>query len=117
MLCALYGAHVEAAEDESVPAQCSQFLGHWAGEWSQGFYGTQYIDVTSVSARCIATLAYRPTEAPASGEYQVPIRDGLMEFGCNRPGSICRVEIVNGTLRFTYTETTGFVNVGTFVRR
>jgi hypothetical protein len=24
---------------------------------------------------------------------------------------------VNGTLRFTYTETTGFVNVGTFVRR
>jgi len=106
-----------AAQDDPVPASCAAFLGHWAGQWSQGFYGTQYIDVTSVSPQCVATLAYRPTEAPASKTYQVPIRDGVIEFGCNVPGSTCRIEIANGALRFTYTETSGFVNIGTFLKK
>lgn len=102
------------AHGEHAPSECAAFLGHWAGQWSQGYYGTQYIDVTHVSAECIATLAYRPTDAPASTSYQVPIRDGAMQFACNVPGSTCRLEVKDGALRFTYTETSGFVNVGTF---
>lgn len=105
------------ADGERAPSECTAFLGRWAGRWSQGFYGTQYIDVTDVSAQCIATLAYRPTEAPASTSYQVPIRDGAMQFDCNVPGSTCRLEINDGALRFTYTETSGFVNVGMFYKK
>lgn len=109
-------AQPAGAEGHAIPRECGAFLGHWAGQWSQGFYGTQYIDVTHVSPQCIATVEYRPTEAPASTSYQVAIRDGAMEFGCNVPGSTCRIEVQDGTLRFTYRETSGFVNIGTFFR-
>ena len=104
------------AQAESVPANCAAFLGHWAGQWSQGYYGTQYIDVTHVSSQCVATLTYRPTEAPATKDYQVPIHDGAMEFGCNAGGT-CRIEIRDAALQFTYREPSGFVNIGTFARR
>lgn len=102
------------AATEAVPASCSAFLGNWSGTWSQGYYGTQRIHVTRISQQCVATLAYSPTEAMPEVAYQVPIQEGIMAFPCNIPGGACRLEVLDGELRFTYKEPSGFVNIGTF---
>jgi hypothetical protein len=99
---------------QAVPPSCTAFLGDWSGTWSQGYYGTQRIHVTHVSQACVATLGYSPTEALPEVAYQVPIKDGVMGFPCNVPGGACRLEVLGDELRFTYTEPSGFVNVGTF---
>ena len=99
-----------------MPPACSAFLGFWSGTWSQGYYGTQRIHVTNVSDQCVATLAYSPTEAAPRVEHFMPIKDGVIAFGCNVPGGACRMEVKEGELVFTYTDPSGFVNTGTFRR-
>lgn len=99
---------------EIAPPVCTAFLGQWSGTWSQGYYGTQRIHVTHVSADCIATLAYSPTEAPPTVAKQLAIQDGAINFACNIPGGACRMEVVGDELRFTYREPGGFVNNGVF---
>lgn len=95
-------------------ATCADFLGHWSGTWSQGFYGKQRIHITEVSPQCVATLAYSPTEAVPTVAHQLPIRDGVIAFACNGPAGQCRLEVQGEVLRFTFTDPSGFVNVGTF---
>lgn len=98
------------------PAECARFLGDWSGQWSQGFYGTQRIHITHVSDQCVATLAYSPTEAPPERSQQIPIEGGAMTFRCSTPGSVCRLEVKDDTLRATVTVPSGFVNEGVFRR-
>lgn len=104
-----------AQETPLQPSACTNFLGSWSGTWSQGFYGTQRIEVTQVSEDCVATLAYSPTEAAPTTAHQLPIKDGVIAFPCNAGGT-CRLEVVGAELRFTYREPSGFVNNGTFRR-
>lgn len=98
-------------------AQCDQFIGSWAGTWSQGQYGTHRLHVTHVSDQCIATLTYDFTEVPSGVVYQVPIRAGVMSFACNLPGGSCRLEVRDDVLSFTYRDPSGFENRGTFRRQ
>lgn len=99
---------------EAPPPACADFLGHWSGTWSQGYYGTQRIHVTQVSDDCVATLAYSPTEAAPTKAHRLPIKDGVIAFGCNVPAGNCRLKVEGAELRFTYTDPSGFVNNGTF---
>jgi hypothetical protein len=104
------------AAAEAVPPECSRYLGNWSGAWSLGFYGTQRLHVTHVSAQCVATLAYSPTEALPQSASQVPIQDGVMTFRCSVPGSSCRLEVKEDELHLTVTTPSGFVNTGVFRR-
>ena len=101
---------------QAQPASCAGFLGAWAGTWSQGFYGTQWIHVTEVSPDCIARVAYNPTgsEVPAWSS-EVPVTGGVIEFSCNRgSGGTCRLELADAEMRVRYSEPSGFVNLGVF---
>ena len=100
----------------AAPPACAKFLGHWAGTWSQGFYGTQRIHVTHVSEQCMATLAYSPTEAAPQSAHQIPIEDGVMTFRCSVPGSSCRLEVKEDELHLMVTTPSGFANTGIFRR-
>jgi opacity protein-like surface antigen len=108
-----HACSAQAAADVPPPA-CRDFLGQWSGTWSQGYYGTQRIDVTQVSDDCVATLAYSPTDTAPTQAHRLPVRDGMIAFGCNVPGGSCQLRVVGGELRFTYTDPSGFVNNGTF---
>jgi hypothetical protein len=110
---AMHACFAQAATEVQPPA-CTNFLGQWSGTWSQGYYGTQRIHVTHVTDKCIATLAYSPTEAAPTVAHQFPIKDGFIAFGCNVPGGTCHLEVVGAELRFTYTDPSGFVNNGVF---
>jgi hypothetical protein len=114
LYCAI--AHFSFAQPipAAGPPVCTDFLGQWSGTWSQGYYGTQRIHVTHVTDDCIATLAYSPTEAAPTVAHQLPIKDGVIAFGCNIPGGTCRLEVIGTELRFTYVEPSGFVNRGVF---
>lgn len=116
VVLALAGLGSAPSRAEQVPPACAAFLGDWSGTWSQGFYGTQRIQVTQVSPQCVATLAYSPTPEASKVAHQLPIRDGVIAFTCNVPGSQCRMEVLEGVLRFTYQDPSGFVNHGAFRR-
>jgi hypothetical protein len=122
----LHFLHLLAAATLSVPLACAaqaaapacaDFVGDWTGTWSQGFYGRQRIVVPQVSEQCVATLAYSPTEAMPTVWHQMPIRDGVIDFACNGPAGRCRIEARGETLHFTFTDPSGFVNVGTFRKK
>lgn len=99
------------------PEACQAFLGTWHGTFSQGFYGPQLIEVRSVSPDCVASVVYNPVEGRPAPVHPIPIRSGAMEFSCSVPGGICRLEIAEGELHFTFREPRGFVNTGVFRRR
>jgi len=111
---AAHACFAQVATEVQPPAACTNFLGHWLGTLSQGYYGKQRIHVTHVTDECIATLAYSPTEAAPTVAHRLPVKDGFIAFGCNVPGGTCRLEVVGAELRFTYTDPSGFVNNGVF---
>ncbi len=99
----------------AAQADCAQFTGAWSGTWSQGFYGTQWIHVTQVSADCIAQVAYSPVGAAATTTHSMPVRDGAIQFPCNAgTGGTCRLEVRGGELLARYWDPSGFVNNGIF---
>ncbi len=109
-------AHAQASIDQ---ANCQDFLGTWSGAWAQGYYGTQWISVTEVSQNCVAKVAYSPTGSnvpTASGQFQVI--NGVIEFVCHRANlGLCRLELVDGKLQIRYSEPSGFVNQGLFIKQ
>jgi hypothetical protein len=101
---------------QAQPEACTRFLGSWAGTWSQGFYGTQWIHITAVSPDCIAQVGYNPTglDIPAV-RHSLAIKDGVIEFVCHQArGGTCRFELVDGELRARYAEPSSFENLGVF---
>lgn len=96
---------------------CAQFEGVWRGAFSQGQYGPQRIDVRHVSPQCQAQVVHNPGEGAPEVVYELPIREGAMEFACSVPGGRCRLELNGGELLFTFKDPSGFVNTGVFRRK
>jgi hypothetical protein len=106
----------QQAPGPDAPA-CTQFAGVWTGAFSQGQYGPQRIDVRNVTPQCLAQVVHNPREGAPETVYELPIRNGAMEFACSIPGGRCRLELQGGELLFTFGDPTGFVNTGVFRRQ
>lgn len=117
MLAAIACVGLSAAQAQSDA--CTRFVGSWSGTWSQGYYGTQWIHITSVSPDCIAQVGYNPAgpDIPAV-RHAFAIKDGVIEFVCHRAqNGTCRLEVIAGELRARYFEPSGFENLGVFRRQ
>lgn len=75
------GAIVKPSAD--VPESCAAFSGKWLGKWGYGI-GQSWLWVVNIDAKCNANIAYLGTDRTPSSFITVEIRDGKLEFLCNK---------------------------------
>jgi hypothetical protein len=99
-----------------VPAQCAAFSGRWTGTWGYGV-GQQWLWVTSIDNRCMAKVAYLGSGKIPSRYETVEIKDGVLEWLCNKSTSGACVLKRNGTdLWASYSNPSGGYNNAVFTK-
>ncbi|MBI5109554.1 MAG: hypothetical protein HZA62_12490 [Rhodocyclales bacterium] len=69
---------------ENVPPACAAFSGKWSGMWSYGGIGQQWLWIMNIDSRCMAKIAYQPGNTPPTSFEMVEIKDGTLEWICNK---------------------------------
>jgi len=67
-----------------VPASCAPFSGHWTGNWDQG-YGQGWLWVASIDTKCMAKVSYVGSDRTPTSFETVEIKDGVLEWLCDKP--------------------------------
>jgi len=108
-------AIVKPADD--VPASCASFSGRWAGSWAQGGIGQQWLWVVSIDSKCVAKIAYLGSNRNPTGFETVEIKDGVLEWLCNRgTGGTCVLKRHGDDLWASYSNPAGGRNSAVFTK-
>jgi hypothetical protein len=100
---------------ENVPPACAAFSGKWSGMWSQGGIGQQWLWIMSIDNKCMAKIAYVSSNNPPTSFEMVEIKDGTLEWICNRSTQGTCVMKRNGNdLWANYHNPSGGVNSAVF---
>ena len=98
-----------------VPQSCASFSGKWAGNWSQGGVGMAWLWVAEVDTQCIAKIAYLDSDKTPTRFEHVQIRDGALEWLCNKSTTgTCVLKSQGNELWASYSNPSGGKNSAVF---
>ncbi|MDO8958872.1 MAG: hypothetical protein Q7U85_03970 [Rhodocyclaceae bacterium] len=98
-----------------VPLSCAAFSGKWAGNWSQGGVGMAWLSVAEVNAQCIAKIAYLDSDKTPTRFENVQIKDGVLEWLCNKStAGTCVLKHQGNELWASYSNPSGGSNSAVF---
>jgi hypothetical protein len=100
---------------ENVPASCAAFSGKWTGTWSYGGIGQQWLWIMNIDTKCVAKIAYLSSNCPPTSFEMVEIKDGVLEWICNKSTSgTCVLKRNGNDLWANYHNPSGGTNAAVF---
>jgi hypothetical protein len=97
-----------------APESCASFRGKWTGIWGYGI-GQASLWVTSVDANCVAKIAYIGNPGAPTSYETVEIKNGILEWVCNRfSGGVCVLSRHGHELWARYANPVGGINDAVF---
>lgn len=99
-----------------VPASCAVYSGKWTGTWGYGI-GQQWLWIPSIDNKCVAKVIYSSSKWAHGNVEMVEVKDGVLEWLCNRStNGTCVLKRNGDELWASYSNPSGGSNNAVFKR-